>query len=239
MSLRRIDLTEPSEDEKKIIRLDPISVFLLLLATSVFIGILIQSGNQYTDLVSYTQKYFLIFGLGAIFALVGIGKHFYNFGELAPITRPVFDKKGRKKLVPDVALISIFLGFIAIGVTDYLITRFGFFPTLSFWTNITQPAFYAAGGIYEEFVFRVVVYGTVNRFFPYGLKNPLISVLFIGPVDSGIFALYHTWAYANSRIALDMVWMNSYVLTVQFRGTRYCLWVCMVLHAVNNILAPP
>lgn len=238
-ALTRFDLSEPSQMEKKIIRLDPISIFLILLATAVFIGILIAEPG-YTDLVVYTQRYFLIMGLGAILALIGVGKYIYNISELAPITRPVLygPKKHRNKF-PDIALISIFVGFAAIGVTDYLITRTGFFPTLSFWTNLTPRMFYGAGGIYEEFVFRTVIYGTINRFFPYGIRNPAFSALFIAPLDSGIFTEYHIWAYANSKIALDMVFSTAYILNIQYRGTRYCLWAGMVLHAVNNILAPP
>jgi len=192
----------------------------------------------FTDLTTQATKYVIIAVVAATFAPILVGGYFYK--EWGPITRPIFYKRNKKSEFPDIALIvGVIGGFATVGLMDTLLTNFGFFPTLSFWNTLTPQIFYSAGGIIEEFVFRGVFLGTVYHFAPSLMENRLVYVAFTGPLDAGVFGVYHLLVYASSEVALDLVVAEGYILTLDYRFLKYPLWVPMVLHAALNWTAAP
>lgn len=217
-------------------RLDPISTFLLFGAMGSIIALYVFTPG-FSDLTTQATKYVIILAAAVIFAPILLGS--YIFREWGPIIRPLYHGNAKKPFLPDIALIGAIAGFAAISAADFILTNFGFSPTLSFWNSLTPQIFYASGGIIEEFIFRCVFFGTVNRFMPGLLKNPAAFLVFTGPIDSGIFTVYHFLVYATSRVALDLVFVEGYIIAVDYRALNYPLWVAMLIHGAANWVSAP
>ncbi len=226
-------------DTTKIIRLDPISIFLMFFALAAMIGVIVFTQGA-PEVVQFANKYLVITAATAGFAPLLVGTYFYDPRQIGPILRPVtWGTLLRGDKFPDVAIIGLLTGYMAVVGVNYGLTYGGFQPTLAFWNTLTNKIFYASGGIFEEFIFRAVLYGTVNRFAPQLLANNTIFFLFTAPLNSTAFALYHVVVYANSTLALDIVWLESYVFNADYRILKYPLWVVMVLHAAVNWTSTP
>lgn len=226
-------------DPARVIRLDPIAIFLLFFALAAMIGVIIFTSGA-SDVVTYANKYLVITAATAGFAPLLVGAYFYDPRQIGPILRPVtFGHFPRKETFPDVAIIGVFVAYIVVLGVNYAFTFGGFTPTLSFWNTLTNKIFYSSGGIFEEFIFRAVFYGTINRFAPQLLANKAAFFLFTAPLNSAAFTLYHVVVYNNSTLALNIVFVEAYVLNSTYRVLRYALWVVMVLHAAVNWTSTP
>lgn len=223
------------QEKEKLIRLDPLSLFFIAFAIFTEIAVVVAT-NAAPDVVAINQKYLIIGGAGAVFAPILIGGYFYDPKELGPISRPLY--KGKRELFPDIALLAAVFGFTLTGIADYIFTHGGFFPTLSFWNQITPRLTFANGGVIEEFVFRAIVYGLVNRISPGILYNKGFTMLVLSPLDAGFFTVYHLWAY-SSKLALDIVFTEGYILSATYTLNKWPLWVVMGIHfAINYSVAP-
>src|SRR6266487_2257805 len=80
-------------DPHHLIRLDPLSVFLLFYAVAVMIALYVFSLG-FTDLTTQATKYVIIAVVAATFAPILVGGYFYK--EWGPITRPIFYKRNKK-----------------------------------------------------------------------------------------------------------------------------------------------
>jgi membrane protease YdiL (CAAX protease family) len=237
------------EPDKHIIRLDPIALFLIFFAVTSFVLVIVLTNTPIliagpaTDLGSIAVNYLLITAPIAGFAPLLVGSYFYDIRELGPILRPVtWGKKLRRESFPDVAILGLISALGLVVVLDYFGTYGGFAPTLSFWNTTTNKIVYADGGIFEEFIFRAVIYGTINRFPGVGkvlLGNPLVFFGFTAPLDCATFVIYHLKVYANSTLALSLVFGEAYILNGTYRVLRYPLWVVMLAHGAINFAAPP
>jgi hypothetical protein len=223
-------------DKEKIIRLDALSLFMISFAIFNSLAVIVST-NSAADVVAINYKYLVLGGAGVIFAPILIGGYFYNLKELGPISRPLY--RGKREVFPDVALITGIAAFFAAGIADYGFTHGGFFPTLSFWSQLTPRLTFGSGGIYEEFIFRAVVFGAVNRFAPGSIQNRAFSLLVIAPLDAGLFTAYHLWAYVGSKLALDIVATEGYILAATYVLPKWALWVVMGVHFFINYTVAP
>jgi hypothetical protein len=237
------------KDTAHILRLDPISLFLIFYALTSFIAIIVFTNTPIvlfgpsTDLGTLAANYLLITAPVAAFAPLLVGSYLYDYKQLGPILRPVTFGKGLgRQSFPDVAIIGMLAGLLTIAGIDYVFTYGGFTPTLSFWNTLTNKIAYADGGVFEEFIFRLVIFGTVNRFPGLGkvlLGNPALFFVVAAPLDSFAFVLYHLKVYAASTLALNIVFLESYVLCGTYRVLKYPLWVVMIMHAAINWTSTP
>ncbi len=234
-----MSLIQKPGDPTRVIRLDPIAIFLLFYALAAMIGVIVFTSGA-SDVVTYANKYLVITAATAGFAPLLVGTYFYDPRQVGPILRPItFGHFPRKETFPDVAIIGLLTGYISVLGVNYVFTYGGFTPTLSFWNTLTNKVFYSSGGIFEEFIFRAVFYGAVNRFVPGLLKNKAAFFLFAAPLNSVAFTLYHVVVYFNSTLALNIVFAEAYVLNSTYRALRYPLWVVMILHAAINWTSTP
>ncbi len=247
--LQSLPSLQKPTDTEHIIRLDPIALFLIFFAVTSFVLVIVLTNTPIniagpaTDLGGIAVNYLLITAPIAGFAPLLVGSYFYDPRQLGPILRPVtFGKKFRRESFPDVAILGIVAALAVVTVIDYAGTYGGFTPTLSFWNTTTNRIVYADGGIFEEFIFRAVIYGTINRFPGVGkvlLGNLPVFFVFTAPMDCLAFVIYHLKVYANSTLSLTLVFGEAYVINSTYRILRYPLWVVMVIHGVINYAAPP
>lgn len=232
--------------QKHIIRLDPGSVFLIFYALFSFVAIIVLTntpiiiGAVSTDLGNVAANYLLITAPVAAFAPLLVGSYLYDPRQLGPMLRPIIWRK--RNVFPDVAIIGTLVGLLSIAAIDYTFTYGGFTPTLSFWNTVTNKIAYSDGGIFEEFIFRLVVYGAINRFPGVGnvlLGNPFAFLIFTAPLDSAAFVIYHLKVYASSTLSLNIVAGEAMVLNVGYRILKYALWVVMLIHGGANFAAAP
>jgi hypothetical protein len=223
-------------DKEKIVRLDALSLFMIAFAVFNSLAVVVST-NSAADVVAINYKYLIIGVVGVVFAPILVGKYVYDLKELGPISRPLY--RGKREVFPDVALLTGIVAFFAAGIADYVFTHGGFFPTLSFWSQITPRLTFGAGGIYEEFVFRFLVFGLANRFAPGAIQNRAFSLLVLAPLDAGLFTAYHLWAYAGSKLALDIVATEGYILAATYVLPKWALWVVMGVHFFINYTVAP
>jgi hypothetical protein len=242
-------LPSRKNDLLHIIRLDPPAIFLMLYALFSFIAVIVFTNTPIvifgpsTDLGTIAANYLLITAPVAAFAPLLVGSYIYDPRELGPILRPVVWGKGfKRESFPDVAIIGIFVTLLAVVGVDYVFTYGGFSPTLSFWNTLTNKIVYSDGGIFEEFIFRAVFYGALNRFPGVGkylLGNWFVFLGVTAPANVAAFLIYHLKVYATSTLALTLVAAEAYLINVTYKGLKYCLWAVMVIHAVINWTSSP
>lgn len=213
------------------------------IAVIVFTNTPIVIFGPTTDLGTIAALYLLITAPVAAFAPLVVGAYFYDPRELGPIFRPVTWGKGfKKESFPDVTIIGIFLTLLAVAGVNYALTYGGFSPTLSFWNTLTNKIVYSDGGIFEEFIFRAVFYGALNRFPGVGkylLGNWFLFLGVTAPADVATFVIYHLKVYANSTLSLTLVAAEAYLINVTYRGLKFPLWAVMVIHAAINWTSSP
>jgi hypothetical protein len=196
-----------------------------------------------SDLGSIAANYLLITAPVAAFAPLLVGSYIFDPRELGPILRPVTWGKGfKRQSFPDVTTIGILLTLLAVASIDYALTYGGFSPTLSFWNTLTNKIVYSDGGIFEEFIFRLVFYGAINRFPGVGkylLGNWFLYLAVTAPVDVASFVIYHLKVYATSTVALTLVAAEAYLINVSYKALKYPIWAVMVIHAVINWTSSP
>jgi hypothetical protein len=221
------------------------SFIAIIVLTNTPLGLIVSGlfGPATTDMATIAANYLLITGPVAFFAPLLVGNYIYDPRQWGPILRPVVWGRGlRRSRFPDITIIGLFSGLATIVALDYALTYGGFVPTLSFWNTLTNRIVYSDGGIFEELIFRLVFYGTINRFPGVGrvlLDNPVGFLAITAPADSAAFLIYHLKVYASSTLSLSLVFAESYVLNLTYRGLKYPLWVVMVMHALINWAAAP
>lgn len=250
MTFKLPTVREPTKDQTRLIRLDPIALFLILYAVFSFLLIIVLTNTPFTvfgpttDLGSLAANYLLFFAPIAGFAPLLVGNYIYDPRQLGPILRPVtWGRKLRRERFPDVAILGIVASLGLIVVLDYYLQTYGgTLPSLSFWPTLTNKIAFSDGGIFEEFAFRGVLYGVINRFpglNKYLLQSYVGFFLVTAPLDVAGFVIYHLRAYANSTLSLAMVATEAYIINGTYRVLKYPLWVVMVIHAILNFAAAP
>lgn len=234
---RAFGLSQKEEDRRHLVRLDPIMVFLLLLAMAVMVAIWVFTPNT-SDLIVFSQKYLYItaaFVIGSVF--VG-ASYLYDPRQWGPIRRPIVNKQGHE-LFFDYAFFGMAAGIFSLFIVNFAVTYGGFVPTLSFWNNLTPQIFYGnVAAPLEELMFRVILFSAINRYAPVLIENRLVFILFTGPLDAGMFTVYHTLVYQGSKLALDHVFGESLVICYVWRGTKYAAWASTGIHIFINYTAP-
>jgi hypothetical protein len=216
------------------VRLDPLSLVFIFYSAVALLFLRTVIPDQFVR--DSVELYLLITAISTTFVPFLGGR---DVLKLSPILPPLKVAPLRRAL----PFVTIFAGTVSIIGIEYGLTYGGFFPTFAFWDTNVPRILYGSGAILEEFYFRFVPFLLLSRIWPRSLEHPAIFLLFIAPVNSLIFTAYHLLRYAESNLALSIVFAAGYVFNASYRfavvAGYMLLWVPILLHVLMNLTAAP